>query len=137
MHSRCINRTDEDLAVYGDAPAGSKMETALYRLPRDRATPDDWDCDGLFVPNDRVANQAIGADIPGPVAVKYMDFVNFTIRKSENKYDLPINQGTFRPDDICCPSRYPKCVCWPIPNESALWVASLPEVPGHIPAKSR
>jgi hypothetical protein len=137
MSGRCINATGETILVYGPNSASTPQDrdNALYRLPHGRATPDNWDCDGVYVPNDRVGDQVLGADISGPVAIKYVDLVPpFRIEKAGNKYSLPGNQGAFTPEEVCCPSNYPTCVCWNIPNLAHDDLSRFPEVPGHLSA---
>jgi hypothetical protein len=126
FQGRCLNKTGELLGVYGPRlpsdPTGK--DNRLYKLPTGRATPDGFDCDGIFVPNDRIADQRVGPDIPGPVAVKYVDITPpFAIVKSGNKYDCPPNQGVFKAGEIN----------WHIPNVAQSAVASFPEVPNHVP----
>jgi len=79
-------------------------------------TPDDWDCDGVFIPNDRIGVQVVGSNISGPAAIKYVGPLRFTITKSAEKYNLPANQGAFNKNEVCCPSNFPTCVCWNIPD---------------------
>jgi hypothetical protein len=135
MVGTCINSTGEIIAVYGpNSPQTPQdKDNALYRLPPGRKTPDGWDCDGIYVPNDRIAGQLIGSNIQGPVAIKYVDVLTFEIKKEGNKYKLPANQGAFKPNEVCCPSNYPSCVCWNIPNLAHNQLGSFPEVPGHVP----
>lgn len=136
MPGTAINRTGELLAVYGTKSASTPQDkdNALYKLPDGRKTPPGWDCDGVFIPSDRVGDQLIGSDVPGPAAIKYVGALNFEITKSGNKYKLPANQGAFGPNEVCCPSNYPRCVCWNIPALTQSQISNLPEVPGHIPA---
>lgn len=114
---QCTNNTGEAIAVYGPKHPSdtSRFETSLYRLPAGRTTPNGWDCDGFFVPNDRVASQA-ASNVQGPCAIKYFSVFSWTVTKDGDKYNCPLNQGLFRPSQVCCPSNYPTCVCWPIPN---------------------
>ena len=130
----CINSTNETILVYGPKSSLTPQDkdNALYRLPPSRRTPDGWDCDGIYVPNDRVADQAVGSDIPGPVAIKYVSILTFEIEKDGYKYALPPNQGAFKPNEMCCPSNYPTCICWEIPDNAHNELSSYPEVPGHI-----
>jgi hypothetical protein len=58
----------------------------------------------------------------------------FRIEKAGNKYSLPGNQGAFTPEEVCCPSNYPTCVCWNIPNLAHDDLSRFPEVPGHLSA---
>ena len=144
MAGTCINRTSEAILVYGsNSPLTPQdKENALYRLPVNRKTPNGWDCDGIFIPKNRVAVQLIGADTAGPVAVKYVGGtilgvdidITFEITQSVNKYILPANQGVFSPAEVCCPSNYPTCVCWEIPNISNDQLGAYPEVPNPVPA---
>jgi hypothetical protein len=136
MPGTCVNNTGEVIAVYGPRSevTPSDRDNALYRLPSGRRTPPEWDCDGIFVPSDRIADQFIGSDVPGPVAVKYVSLLTFEITKEGTRYQLPANQGVFNPGEVCCPSDFPKCVCWNIPNIKQAKVLEFPEVPGHLPA---
>lgn len=136
MAGTAINNTGENIAVYGPKSAATPqdMDNALYLLPPGRQTPDGWDCDGVYVPKDRIADQLLGPDIPGPVAVKYVGILTFKIERVGNKYKLPANQGAFRPSEVCCPSNFPTCVCWPIPSITQSEVSLFPPVPGHAPA---
>jgi len=97
-------------------------------------TPSGWDCDGIFVPEDRAVRQKFGRTWRGPVAVKYMDFMKFTIRREGTTYIVPANQGIFHSSEIRCPSLYPFGVCWPIPSWEQNRIGLLEEVPHHIPA---
>jgi hypothetical protein len=135
----CINSTGETILVYGPNSDGTPQDrdNSLYRLPTGRRTPANWDCDGIYVPNDRIAHQLVGSNIPGPVAIKYglgVVSTTFEITRNANEYNLSANQGAFRPDEVCCPSDWPNCVCWNIPNHSHTQLSSYREVPGHIPA---
>jgi hypothetical protein len=136
MQGTCVNATGEVIAVYGPNSAATPQDrdNALYRLPPGRKTPPAFDCDGLYVPNDRIAGQLLFPDIHGPVAIKYVDVLTFRIEKEGDRYKLPANQGAFKPDEVCCPSHFPRCVCWNIPNLSHAQISSFPEVPGHVPA---
>jgi L,D-transpeptidase catalytic domain len=134
----CINSTGEDLLVYGDKTASSppdRYENTLYRLPPGRKTPPGWDCDGIYIPNDRIGVQVLGADKQEPVAVKYglgIADITFEIKQEGNKYILPGNQGVFAPSEVCCRSNWPTCVCWDIPDKSHSQLSSYPEVPGNL-----
>lgn len=135
----CINSTGELLLVYGpnSVVTPQDKDNALYSLPAGRKTPPSWDCDGIYIPNDRVGDQNLGADVQGPVAVKYglgtFD-ITFEIKRLNGKYDLPGNQGVFTRAEFCRPSNWPKCVCWDIPNLSSSQIGNYPEVPGHLPS---
>ena len=137
----CINKTDETLLVYGpnSGTAPFPRDNMLYRLPAGQRTPANWDGDGIYVPNDREASQAVLPDKAGPVAVKFgvgsVD-VSFTVTRDEDEYDIPVNQGIFTPAEVCTPSDWPTCVNWNIPNHAHTELGTYPEVPGHLPARN-
>ncbi len=135
----CINDTGELLLVYGTKTADTPQDrdNALFRLPAGRRTPPGWDCDGIYVPSDRVAGQAVFPDKHGPVAVKYgvqvVDF-SFTIRLDDDRYDLPVNQGVFTPAEVCTGLSRLACLNWNIPSLAHDDLDGFPEVSGHLPA---
>lgn len=104
----CINSTGETILVYGPKSLETPQDkdNALYRRTASRKTPDDWDCDGIYVPSDRIAEQVIGSDISGSVAIEYVAPLTFEIEKNGDKYDLPPNQGAFKSNEVCSPSNY-------------------------------
>jgi hypothetical protein len=80
----------------------------MYFLPPGRTTPDNWDCDGFYVPNDRVARQRFSKK-NGPLAIKYWDLRHFTVIKSApDEYKCYDNNGAFRQGEIN----------WAVPNLS-------------------
>lgn len=130
-YGKCINRTSENLAVYGSKHPNdeSTFEVSLYLLRDQQATPEGWDCDGFYLPNDRIANQLILPDVNGPAAVKYSDRLSleallnninvFEITKTGIEYNCPGNLYIFTQNEMACPStRIPFRVCWPIGNAS-------------------
>lgn len=137
----CINKTDETLLEYGPnfgTPPFTR-DSMLYRLPAGRRTPAIWDCDGIYMPNDREASPPLLPDKAGPIAVKFgggpID-VSLTITRDEDEYDIPVNQGIFTPAEVCTPSDWPTCVNWNIPNHAHTDRGNYPEVPGHLPAQN-
>lgn len=106
---RCINETGEILLVYGPKHPRDQsiFDNSPYVLPPGSTTPDHWDCDGFFVPADRMfkgwwRNQA------GPIAVKFWDFRRFTVCRDTEIYVCPWHNGVFEPSQIN----------WAIPNLS-------------------
>ncbi len=89
---RLENSTGETLLVYGPKVSGEQRDNSLYFLPTGRKTPDNWDCDGCFIPNDRTAVQLILPDRAGPVAVKYngLQSANITLN-APGKYGCQSN----------------------------------------------
>ena len=84
MAGTCENSTDEAILVYGPRSSNTPQDkdNALYQLPPGKRTPEGWDCDGVYVPNDRVADQLLGDEIMGPVAIKYTGILTFKIEKN-------------------------------------------------------
>jgi len=112
---QCTNATGELLAVYGPKISGAPYDNALYCLPPGSTTPQDWDCDGFYIPVDRIANQAFSR-VRGPLAIKYPDAVHFVItQNAPGEYDCFFNLGAFRPGEIN----------WPIPYLQYSQVVSL------------
>jgi hypothetical protein len=132
----CVNKTGEDLLVYGPRNDQTEFDNSLYRLPNGMKTPAGWDCDGIYVPSGRIVVQRIGAKVQGPVAVKFgiqvLD-IEFTISRLGADYEIPLNQGVFKPTETCRPSKYPECVNWDIPIIPQGLVSAYPEVPGAVP----
>jgi hypothetical protein len=122
MHGELTNSTPEALLVYGPKRAGETFDNSLYTLPAGRKTPKEWDCDGFFVPNDRIAAQALSSR-SGPVAVKYRDYRSPVIEMpSPGKYSCPLNEGIYVPGELN----------WRIPNLGYSEITTgFPEVPNH------
>ena len=125
MAGKLTNKTGETLLVYGPKRAGETRDNSLYQLPDERATPDGWDCDGFYVPTDRVADQALSNE-NGPLAVKYRDFRSPEITKSSpTHYECGLNGGIFKPGEVN----------WEIPSIPFSSVpGDYPTVPGHVAA---
>lgn len=122
-YGQLSNKAGETLLVYGPKVGGT-YDNSLYYLPNGRMTPDDWDCDGFFVPNDRYADQATSTD-QGPLAIKYINFRTPVIERSGVNYECSLNNGAYRAGEIN----------WEIPNIGYSSVPGLyPVVPGHVPA---
>lgn len=119
------NKTGETLLVYGPKRRGETHDNSLYFLPTGRRTPDNWDCDGFYVPTDRIADQAL-SDKHGPLAIKYRDYRSPVIEMTgPAKYKCHLNEGAYSPGELN----------WEIPDLSYQQLPSAyPEVPGHVPA---
>lgn len=107
---QCTNATGEYLIVYGPKHRTDRsiFDTSPYVLPAGATTPDCWDCDGLFLPNDR-ALRTWRRTRHGPLAVKFWDFRRFLARReAAATYSCSWNNGVFEPSQIN----------WAIPNLS-------------------
>jgi len=121
-YGQLSNISGETLLVYGPKISGS-LDNSIYHLPTGRKTPDDWDCDGFYVPNDRFADQATSTD-KGPLAIKYVNFRTPVIERSGTKYECSLNNGAYKAGEIN----------WEIPNISYSSVpGAYPVVPAHLP----
>ncbi len=126
---RITNNTGETILVYGP-PLGSTYHNSLYFLPTGRKTPSGWDCDGLYVSNDRLVKQALMPDKRGPVAVKYSGVRFPVITLSDNKYECPFNEGVFTPQEMIPGG----AIYWEVPNISRSNIpGNYPMVPDHAP----
>jgi hypothetical protein len=122
-YGQLSNKTGESLLVYGPKIDGT-FDNSLYHLPTGSKTPDDWDCDGLFVPSDRYADQATSTD-QGPLAIKYINFRTPVIERLGANYECSMNNGAYKAGEIN----------WEIPNAGySSLPGSYPVVPGHVPA---
>lgn len=122
MDGELTNLTGEILLVYGPKRTGEVFDNSLYALPPGHRTPKGWDCDGFFVPNDRIADQALSSRL-GPVAVKYRDYRSPVIEMpSPGKYRCPLNEGIYASGELN----------WRIQNFNYSEIeSSFPEVPNH------
>jgi hypothetical protein len=90
------NATGETLLVYGPKAPGEVWDNSLYCLPTGYTTPLNWDCDGFYLPNDRIANQLVMSNVAGPAAVKYYDFRSPVITMTiPGQYDCGGNNGIY------------------------------------------
>lgn len=106
---QCTNLTPEFLIVYGPKHVGERsiFDTTPYVLPPGATTPDDWDCDGFFLPADRILRQWRGRLRRGPLAVKFWNCRHFRVRRDDaGAYLSPWHNGIFEPSQIN----------WAIPN---------------------
>jgi|GEM_PF-1768129 len=122
-YGQLSNKTGETLLVYGPKK-DVVFDNSLYHLPNGRKTPNDWDCDGFFVPNDRYADQAI-TTVQGPLAIKYTNYRTPVIERTGANYECSLNNGAFKTGEIN----------WEIPNIAYSSIpGSYPVVPGHVSA---
>ncbi|CAB1083586.1 hypothetical protein D1AOALGA4SA_11139 [Olavius algarvensis Delta 1 endosymbiont] len=126
---KLTNNSGEGLLVYGPRRQSSRFDNSLYFLPNGRTTPDNWDCDGFYVPNDRIADQLVLSDVPGPAMVKYVDGQHPTIDMGEpGHYECPLNYSVYRRGEEGAPN-------WEIPDIPFSQIpGTYPEVPANVPS---
>ncbi|UXJ71391.1 hypothetical protein [Lysinibacillus fusiformis] len=115
MGGQITNNTAEVLMVYG--PPYNEYDNGIYWAKSGIISDKNVDVDGFYVPADRKIKQFSGIVVDGPVAVKFLNGIHFTVTQEGAIYivDRP-NFGLFKPSEYCRPSNYPKCVNWNIPN---------------------
>jgi hypothetical protein len=99
---QCTNHTGEYLIVYGPKrdQERSIFDTSPYVLPPGTTTPDRWDCEGFFLPSDRVLLRWRNSR-SGPLAVKFWNYRHFCVRGlGAETYRCPWNNGIFEPSQI-------------------------------------
>ncbi|NJM73807.1 MAG: hypothetical protein HC862_28910 [Scytonema sp. RU_4_4] len=88
---QCRNETGGNLAIYGnpgEESEESENSNQLYFLANGQTTPNQWDCQGVYLPSDvKVA----GLDKTGAVAVKIMDGTQLLVKKNSDTSELELN----------------------------------------------
>jgi hypothetical protein len=105
---QCTNNTREALVVYGPKHESERsiFDTSPYILLPGTTTPDRWDCEGFFLPADRVIRLWRRAR-SGPLAVKFWNYRRFSVNNVDAiTYSCPWHNGVFEPSQIN----------WAIPN---------------------
>lgn len=77
--TECRNETGKSLAVYGSKAkkANSTYDNSLYLLPDGQTTDEDWNCEGVYLPNDvKVA----GLDLNSAAAVKALNGTKLVVK---------------------------------------------------------
>lgn len=105
----CKNNTNKMLGVYAHKPAKpyNNATNTLYYLAPGQKTDDDWDCDGVYLPNDA---KVAGLPLGGAAAVKIVDGSRLTIDTDPTgaiQFNLPL-AGIFKAGEGT----------WTIPNLS-------------------
>jgi hypothetical protein len=84
----CRNETGKTLAVYGHQPKKSLQDTLVY-LADGKETDDNWDCQGIYIPNDvQIAGLNL---IPGPATLKILDGTYLVISANQETGELAFN----------------------------------------------
>lgn len=84
----CRNETGKTLGVYVHEPKKADQNT-LYYLADGESTDDDYDCNGIYLPNDvKVAGlEAVGA----PVALSILDGTQLTATTNPTTGEIEVN----------------------------------------------
>lgn len=118
---QCRNETGETIAIYGPLPKKFKSEydNQLYFLANGQSTPDEWDCQGVYIPNDV---EVAGLDKTGAVAIKVMDGTQLLVKKNPDTSVWELNVPSVK---VVNPDK----MNWFIPHVSQAFIDS------RIPSK--
>jgi hypothetical protein len=104
----CKNNTNKLLGVYAHKPVKpyTNNTNTLYYLAPGQETDEDWDCDGVYLPNDA---KVAGLDLGSAGAVKIVDGARLTIDTDPTgaiQFNLPlagvykVGEGTWTIPDL-------------------------------------
>ncbi|MEH2064005.1 MAG: hypothetical protein V7K50_17355 [Nostoc sp.] len=104
---QCENQTGNTIAVYGKRPNSEENEDAiydngLYFLADGQSTKNNWDCDGIYLPNDvKVANftsnpNGQGEELTGSAALKILDGTQLVIKTNPDTAAIELNVPTVK-----------------------------------------
>lgn len=83
----CINMTPKKIGVFGSVSIQqAKKGRRLYGVKPHHQTPKGWDCDGFYIPNDRVYDGWGAEDHKGPGAVEVIDYMTAAVLMDGNRY---------------------------------------------------
>lgn len=91
----CRNQTGAPIAIYGSVPkkATSNYDAVLYSLPDGAETDDDWNCQGVYLPNDvKVA----GVNLGGATAAKIVAGSELVISKNPETEAIEFNLPPYK-----------------------------------------
>ncbi len=104
---QCENQTGNTIAVYGKRPNDEDNEDAVYEnglyfLANGQSTKKNWDCDGIYLPNDvKVADftsspNGKGEELTGAAALKILDGTQLVIKKNPDTAAIELNVPTVK-----------------------------------------
>jgi hypothetical protein len=114
---QCRNETGGNLAIYGagsEESENSGNKNQLYFLANGQTTPDQWDCQGIYVPSDVKVS---GLDKTNAVAIKILDGTQLLAKKNPDTSEVELNL----PSPKVVTSEEKK---WFVPNVSQAFVNS-------------
>ncbi|WP_335185981.1 hypothetical protein [Nostoc sp.] len=104
---QCSNQTGNTIAVYGKRPNDEEDEDAVYEnglyfLADGQSTKNNWDCDGIYLPNDvQVENftsspNGQGEELTGAAALKILDGTQLVIKRNSDTAAIELNVPTVK-----------------------------------------
>lgn len=88
---QCRNETGGNLAIYGTGNEESKKSgnsNKLYFLANGQTTPEQWDCQGVYLPSE---SKVVGLDKSSAVAIKILDGTQLLVKKNPETSELELN----------------------------------------------
>jgi len=85
----CQNKTDKTLAVYGHDPK-KPLQNTLFYLAKGQETDDNWDCEGIYIPNDVQVN-SLNLIAAEPSALRIIDGTTLTATTNPTTGELVVN----------------------------------------------
>ncbi|AIQ58820.1 hypothetical protein [Paenibacillus borealis] len=120
INGKCFNETDMHVVIYGPNNKNDGFHNSLYVLKSRSATPSDFDCDGVYIPQGFRAKFPGGTILDGPFAAKYDDLKRIQVSSYEGIPGYPTYTILTAPNAIFKPEKS-GCndsdkVCWAIPS---------------------
>lgn len=85
----CQNKTDKTLGVYGHDPT-KPLQNTLFYLAKGQETDDNWDCEGIYIPNDVQVN-SLNLIPAEPSALRIIDGTILTATTNPTTGELVVN----------------------------------------------
>ncbi|MBL1208947.1 hypothetical protein [Geminocystis sp. GBBB08] len=85
----CRNETGKNLAIYARNPKKG-TPTSIFYLGNGQETDDNWDCEGVYIPNDRLV---ASLELPSgqPSVVQILDGTSLTISANPDTGELSLD----------------------------------------------
>ncbi len=105
---QCRNETGKTMAVYGPIPQFEDddyediypYDNGLYFLADGQTTKEEWDCQGVYLPNDAqiagITSDENGQEVGGPIAIKVADGTQLVVKTNADtgatEFSIPPTQ---------------------------------------------
>lgn len=91
----CRNETGAPIAIYGAVPkkATSNYDAVLYSLPDGAETDDDWNCQGVYLPNDA---KVAGVNLAKATAAKIVAGSELVISRNPETEAIEFNLPPYK-----------------------------------------
>lgn len=100
LNGTIVNETQEVLMVYGGEGQGG-FHNSIVPLHTGQRTAEEFECDGFFLPSDRIVGQVFDTAKQGPAAVKIKNYQTMKVTQDGNFYLLDShNWGLYRQGEL-------------------------------------